>query len=76
MPSFRITVTNENFHASNNIDLPSLEAARRNGIKSALEIGTDEILDGKAFFGAEIKVENGGKVLGRFIVSIGASALK
>lgn len=76
MPTFRITVTNQTFQASNDHDLPSLADATRQGIKAALEIGTDEVTNGKSFFGAEVHVEEGEKSLGRFVVSVGMSPIQ
>lgn len=75
MQTYRISVINQTFRASNQHDLPSFEAARIHGIKSALEIGAEEVINGSPFFGAEILVEDGNELLGRFVVSIGASQL-
>lgn len=76
MPVFRISVVNEHFSASNAHDLPSVEVARAEAIKGALQIGTSEICEGKSLFGAEVCVEHEGERLGRFIVSIGVSPLQ
>lgn len=76
MPMFRITVINQTFTASEDHDLPSLDEANRTGIKSALTIGLEEVVNGNAYFGAEIRVENGEDTLGRFVVSVGASPLQ
>jgi hypothetical protein len=76
MPTFRITVTNQTFQASNDHDLPSLADTTRQGIKAALEIGTDEVTNGKSFFGAEVHVEEGEESLGRFVVSVGMSPIQ
>lgn len=76
MPTFRISVTNQTFRSSNQHDLPTLEAARRHGIRAALAIGVDEVTDGNPYFGAEVLVEDEEKTLHRFVVSIGASSLQ
>jgi hypothetical protein len=76
MPPFRISVINHNFASSDEYDLPSSEVAEREAIKSALQIGTDEVIKGKPFFGAEAKVEHDGQLVGRFVVSIGVSPLR
>ena len=75
MQTYRISVINQTFRATDDHELPSFEAARIHGFKAALAIGTEEVINGIPFFGAEILVENGTKVLGRFVVSIGASQL-
>lgn len=76
MPTFRITVINQTFRACDNHDLPTVEAARKQGLKGALAIGADEVANGKQFFGAEVRVEDGGEVVDRFVVSIGSSPLQ
>jgi hypothetical protein len=76
MPMYRITVVNQTFRASNEHECPSTDAAREHGIRAALAIGSDEVTKGKPFFGAEVRVENGDEILGRFLVSIGSSPLQ
>ena len=76
MPMYRITVVNQTFSASNHHECPSTDAARKHGVRAALAIGSDEVTNGKPFFGAEVRVEQGDETLGRFVVSIGASPLQ
>ena len=76
MATFRITVINQDFRASEDYDLPSIDDARRQGIKAALAMGTDEVHGGKSFFGAEVRVEDGEGKVTRSVVSIGASPLQ
>ena len=76
MPTFRIIVINAEFSASEDRDLPSVEDARKQGIKAALAMGADEVHSGKPFFGAEVRVENDGETVSRSVVSIGASPLQ
>ena len=76
MPTYRITVVNQTFRASNQHECPSTDAARKHGIRAALAIGSDEVMNGKPFFGAEVQVEQDDEMLGRFIVSIGSSPLQ
>ena len=75
MPTFRVTVIDANFSACEDYDLPSIEEARRQGIKAALAMGADEVHAGKPFFGAEVRVEDAGQTVSRSVVSIGASQL-
>lgn len=76
MPTFRISVINQTFRASNDHELPSLADATKQGIKAALEIGVHEVTDGKSFFGAEVHVEDGEESLGKFVVSVGMSPIQ
>jgi hypothetical protein len=76
VPPFRIIIVNETTSAADDHDLSTAEQAQREAIKAALNIGTDEILNGKPFFGAEAKVEHAGEVVKRYVVSIGVSPLQ
>ncbi|MCH8614899.1 hypothetical protein LZ016_02105 [Sphingomonas sp. SM33] len=76
MPTFRVTVVNSEFSAWEEHDLPSLDAAKKQGRKAALAMGSDEVRRGKAFFGAEILVEADGDLASRSVVSIGTSPLQ
>ena len=76
MPAFQIAVINDIFEASNEQDLPDMASARIQGLKSALEVGVEQILaSGKPIFGAEVTV-SGGSERQRFIVSMATSPLK
>jgi hypothetical protein len=76
MPLFRISVLNETFSASDAHELATASDAKTEGIKGALAIGSDEVSKGKPFFGAELKIEEGDELVGRFVVSIGASPIE
>ena len=76
MPTYRVSVINHTFTASNDHELPSLEDARTQGIRAALAIGLDEVANGTSFFGAEVRIEDEGHTLARFVVSVGASQLQ
>ena len=76
MPTFRIRVINTDFDNSNEINQPSADRARVEAVKSALQIGVDEVCKGTPFFGAEVRVENGSEVVERLVVAIGVSPLR
>lgn len=75
MATFTIRVVNEDFSSSNEHETDSPDDARVQALKAALEIGADEVLSGKHFFAAEVKVETANQTVGRFVVSVGASPL-
>jgi hypothetical protein len=76
MPKFSISVINSEFAVSNEHDHSTFDAAREEAIRGALQIGTDEIISGKGFFGAEVVIEEGSQVVDRFVVAIGSSPLQ
>ena len=76
MPMYRISVIDQTFRACNEHECSTHDAAREHGIKAALAIGSEEVAKGKPFFGAEVRVELHKEILGRFLVSIGASPLQ
>jgi hypothetical protein len=53
-----------------------MDAAKSEGLKGALQIGIQEICEGKMFFAAEIRVENEHEPSQRMMVAVGASPLQ
>jgi hypothetical protein len=76
MPTYRISVVNKDFTASEDIDAPDVNAARTEALRGALHIGTDEICEGKMFFGAEISIQGDGKAAERLMIAIGTTPLR
>lgn len=76
MPTYRLTVINQTFTATDEHELPSLDEARKRGIRAALDIGAEEVTNGNPFFGAEVRVQDGDEEPHRFMVSVGASPLQ
>lgn len=75
VPSFQLHVVNSEFSCSEDIEAADLEAARQQGLRAALGIGVDEVVQGSPFFAAEIRLESDGEMKQRFLVSIGHSLL-
>ena len=76
MPRYCIRVVNRDFATSSDHELPSMEAANTEALKGALQIGSQEVWEGKAFFAAEISVENEHEPTERMMVAVGASPLR
>lgn len=76
MPSFHITVLNEDFCSTNRHECVDIDSALRMAIKGALEIGVDHLAQDKPFFGAEITVKDGSRRVGHYVVALGVSPLK
>ena len=77
MPSFQIHVINSDFEARNEVKAQDVEGARQQGLRAALEIGTDELCKGKTtLFGAQISVESEGEMIERFMVVVAQTPLK
>jgi hypothetical protein len=68
MPVFRVTVVIETFNSSNHHEAATTNEAFQHAIKGALDIGVEEVCNGKPFFGAEVKVEKGDELVRRFVV--------
>jgi hypothetical protein len=75
MATFRISVINEDFSSTNEHDTDSADDAKAEALKAALQMGADEVIGGKQFFAAVVKVETADRTIERFVVSIGASPL-
>lgn len=76
VPAYRITIVNKDFSASEDVDASSTDAARTEALRGALNIGTDEICEGKMFFGAEISIQGNGGAPERLMVAIGTTPLR
>jgi len=75
MPRYRIRIVNSDFDADEEQDYPDLDAAKYAAMKGALEIGTDQVLLGESFYGAEVRVEERDVLRARFMVSLGSTPL-
>ena len=76
MRTFRIRIINKEFESVCEANAHSPDAARSEALRAALQIGTDEVCEGKAFFGAEVAIENEHEPTERLVVAIGASTLR
>lgn len=76
MPTYRIRVVNRDFETSVDHELSSIGAAKTEALKGALQIGSQEVWEGKTFFAAEISIENEHEPTERMMVAIGASPLR
>jgi hypothetical protein len=74
--TFQLHIVNSDFTADGVFDADNVEAARKQALKGALQIGTDEICKGASFFGAEVHLGTDGELMERFLVSIGQSTLQ
>jgi len=75
MPTYLISVVNDEFVVEDEEEHPNADSAVEQAIKGALAVGSEAVLGGKSFFGAEVMVSDGNKQQ-RFMIAIGASRLK
>ena len=75
MPKYLIRLVNDEFRAENEEEHPDAALAGKEAVRGALEVGVEQVLAGKRFYGAEVTVADG-NILERFVVSVGASPLK
>ena len=76
MATFRLTIVNEHFSDSADLKARDEVVAWQEALKSALRIASDQVSHGSPFFGAEVRLEKGNIVVGRYVVSVGAAPLK
>jgi hypothetical protein len=76
MPNYRLSIVNEHF--SDTMELKAKDPVRawQEAIRSAITIAADQVSHGSPFFGAEIRLEDGETLVGRYVVSVGATPLK
>ena len=75
VPTFLMTVVNENFLAEDEGELPDAAAAVKQAVKGALAMGVEQVLAGERFFGAEVVVSDG-NIRERFLIAVGATPIK
>ena len=76
MPTYRIHVVNSDFKAEEERDCSNIQAAAKHALKGALEIGSEQVLNGETFFGAEVRIDDGNETALRFLVTVGSSPLQ
>ncbi|TCJ38393.1 hypothetical protein [Parafrankia sp. BMG5.11] len=76
MTTFRIEIINEHFEQSAELEASDVITAWRKAMQSTITIAADQVSHGNPFFGAEVKLTEGKKQIGRYIVSVGATPLK
>lgn len=76
MPTYGISVVNEEFTSHDEIECADQEAARKHAIAGALAVGAEQVAAGKAYFGAQVIIHLDGKELAQFVVSLGATPIK
>jgi hypothetical protein len=76
MPTYRVSIINEHFSSSEEQTAPDVTKAWQVAIGSAIAIAADQVSHGSPFFGAEVRVEEDDKLIGRYVVSVGAAPLK
>ena len=76
MPTYRVTIINEHFSQEGEQEAANAVEAWKKAIGSAIEIAGDQVSHGSPFFGAEVKIEEGSNLIGRYVVAVGATPLK
>ena len=76
MADYRLSIVNEHFSDTAELKADDMVRAWQEAIKSAITIAADQVSHGNPFFGSEVKLEEGGKLVGRYVVSVGATPLK
>ena len=76
MPTYRVSIVNEHFSASEEQESPDVVKAWQSAIRTAITIAADQVSHGSPYFGAEVTLQQGNKQIGRYVVSVGAAPLK
>ena len=74
--AYRLSIVNGHFADTADLNATDELRAWQEAIKSAITIAADQVSHGNPFFGAEVRLEEGDKLVGRYVVSVGATPLK
>ena len=76
MATYRLSIVNEHFSDTADLKAKDVVRAWQEAIKTAITIAADQVSHGSPFFGAEVRLEEGEDLIGRYVVSVGATPLK
>ena len=76
MATYRLSIVNEHFSDTADLNATDELRAWQEAIKSTITIAADQVSHGNPFFGAEVRLEEGERLVGRYVVSVGATPLK
>lgn len=76
MATYSVTIVNEHFSQEGEQEAADHYEAWKAAISSAIEIAGEQVSHGNPFFGAEVTLAQGNTRIGRYVVSVGATALK
>jgi len=76
MPSYSVTIVNEHFTSTAELEASDTIKAWKEAISSAIAIAGEQVSHGNPFFGAVVTVMQGEERIGRYVVSVGATPLK
>ena len=76
MPTYSVTIINEHFSQSADEEARDVVEAWQRAIGSAIAIAGDQVSHGSPFFGAEVRLDEGNKRIGRYVLAVGVSPLK
>ena len=75
MPRYRIHMINSEFESFDDCDYESVDAALGAQIRAAAAVAAEAVIKGEANAAIEIQVEEGGRVVGRRVLSISVADL-
>ena len=76
MGKYQLTIVNEHFGTTAELEAPDAIKAWQKAIANAIAIASDQVSHGAPFFGAEVTLDQGKERIGRYVVSVGAAPLK
>lgn len=75
MPSYHVHLINAEFASSEEREYPSLEAARKIAVASAMRIASESVADGHPSSAVEIRIEENGRTVSHQVVNLSVSQL-
>jgi hypothetical protein len=76
MANYNLSIVNGHFKSVAVLKADDENRAWQEAIKAAVQIGADQVSHGNPFFGAEVSLKEGERLVGRYVVSVGAVPLK
>jgi hypothetical protein len=75
MPRYRIRMINSQFDSAEDVDFPSLDAARKSGVATATSILGESIAEGEQTSAVELQIFEGEQLMSRQVIMLSVSEL-
>lgn len=75
MPRYRILLINSEFESDDEVDLQSLEAARKWSVLTAAKVVCESIAEGEIASAAEVQIYEGEELVSRQVVTLSVAEL-
>ena len=75
MPMYRMEMVNAHFESSDESEYPSLDAALKAAVISAIRVTSDSVMEGTASSAVEVRISDADRILAHRVVNLSVSEM-